>query len=405
MIKDEPFKIQNWKSRWKISTMVPVVILAGLMFHSLNHIFSQGTGASDSLEFPLRGAFYYSWYPQTWTVGGAHVFYQPELGYYNSDNENVVAQHIEDMEYAKIDVVIASWWKIESHNQAYRFPLMLNKTLELGAKLKWAAYYEMEGSSNPTVEELKSNLDYIKEHYAGHEAYAHINGKPVIFVYNANDNSCEVADRWAQATHGEWYVNLKVFGGFRDCANQPDSWHQYGPASRVQHHKGYSYVISPGFWRADESTPRLERDPDIFYQNVSDMLTSGEPWQLVTTYNEWGEGTAIERCYDWQSNTEYGTYLDALHSDGIAQTSVEDHHPVHDIRISYDPLHDLLIVSNARDVQRVEIYQGNGSLWEKLSIQNKVSFEINTCTFPRGFYIIRVASGSGGTQVEKFIKL
>jgi hypothetical protein len=381
-----------------------LIVVTGLMFFLLNQIFSQGYSTTDTLEFPIRGAFYYSWYPQTWTVGGAHVFYQPELGYYNSDNEEVVAQHIEDMEYAKIDVVIASWWRIESHNQAYRFPLMLNKTSEMGAKLKWAVYYETEGSSNPTIEELRSNLDYIKTNYTGHEAYAHINGKPVIFVYNANDKSCEVADRWIQATNGEWYVNLKVFGGFRDCTNQPDSWHQYGPATRVQHHKGYSYVISPGFWRADESTPRLVRDPDMFYQNVREMVASGEPWQLVTTYNEWGEGTAIERCYDWQSDTEYGKYLDALHFDGIIQTSIKDHNNENDINMFYDPEYDHLVISNAMGIQMAEIFSVTGSLLKMLKINNQETIEIALHSFPAGIYLIKLNLGSGGIRLNKFIK-
>lgn len=46
------------------------------------------------------------------------------------------------------------------------------------------------------------------------------------------------------------------------------------------------------------------------------MVASGEPWQLVTTFNEWGEGTATEPATEWSSNSGYGLYLDALHTDG-----------------------------------------------------------------------------------------
>ena len=286
------------------------------LFFQFNICFGLDDAHSGSLTFPLRGAFYYSWYPQTWTVGGEHVSYKVELGYYSSDDPDVVDQHIQDMDYAKIDVAIASWWGIDKHNQANRFPMLLDQTIAAGSSLKWAIYYEKEGFGNPTVEELKTDLDYLMETYAGHEAFARIDGKPVVFVYNADDNNCEVAERWAQAANGEWYVNLKVFGGFRNCPNQPDSWHQYGPASAAQQHGGYSYAISPGFWRADEASPRLERDVDRWNKNVRDMTASGEPWQLITTFNEWGEGTAIERCWDWSSDTEYGLYLDALHNDG-----------------------------------------------------------------------------------------
>lgn len=268
------------------------------------------------LTFPLRGAFYYPWYPETWTVGGVHVSYQVELGYYTSDDVAVVDRHIVDMDYAKIDVAIASWWGPGSHNEDTRFPMLLDRTVAAGSDLKWAAYYEDEGFGDPSVDVLRFDLAYLMEHYTDHEAYARIDGKPVIFVYNANDNACEVADRWAEATQGQWYVNLKVFGGFPDCANQPASWHQYGPASPTQQHEGYAYGISPGFWKADEETARLARDADRWSQNVRDMVASGQPWQLVTTFNEWGEGTAVERAHDWSSASGYGLYLDALHNDG-----------------------------------------------------------------------------------------
>jgi len=286
--------------------------------------YGQADGISDTLTFPLRGAFYYSWYPQTWTVGGKHVWYSVELGYYSSDDPAVIEQHIQDMEYAKIDVAIASWWGIDAQNQANRFPMLLNQTISAGSDLKWAIYYEDEGFDNPSVEELKSDLSYLMETYASHEAFARVDGKPVVFVYNANDNSNDVTDRWSQATNGEWYVNLKVFGGFRNCTNQPDSWHQYGPDAPAQQHSGYSYVIAPGFWRADMEAPLLVRDVNRWNKNVRDMVASGEPWQLITTYNEWGEGTAIERCLDWQSNSGYGVYLDALHNDGDGSTLIKE---------------------------------------------------------------------------------
>jgi len=149
-------------------------------------MYGQINGQSDNLELPLRGAFYYPWYPQTWSVGGIHVFYKPELGYYSSDDEKVIEQHIEDMDYAKIELAIASWWGIDKQNQVTRFPMLLNETKEAGSKLKWAFYYEKEGYDNPTVQELKSDLDYLMDTYGSHEAIASINGKPVIFVYNAN---------------------------------------------------------------------------------------------------------------------------------------------------------------------------------------------------------------------------
>ena len=382
-------------------TLTNAIIMFGLQIILAQIVIAQ-SGNINNLELPLRGAFYYSWYPQTWTVGGEHVFYQPQLGYYTSEDEEVVEQHIEDMDYAKIDVAIASWWGIDRQKEALRFPVLLDKTIEANSKLKWAFYYEMEGFSNPTIGELKSDLDYLMEKYVGHEAIAKIGGKPVIFVYAANDQSCEVADRWVEATKGEWYVNLKVFGGFRNCGNQPDSWHQYGPATATQRHKGYSFVISPGFWRADESKAMFERDSARWYQNVRGMVASNEPWQLITTFNEWGEGTAIERCYDWPSQTKFGIYLDALHTDGIDApvTGIKNDLYKNLVKFNYDPINEILKISD--DVKIVEIYNITGTLLIKK--RNSGSFVLPVNDLKNGIYIVRLSLEPDKIQTGKFIK-
>jgi hypothetical protein len=129
---------------------------------------------------------------------------------------------------------------------------------------------------------LKSDLDYLKKWFAWHPAFAHKAGKPVIFVYN--EAGCSIAQRWMEANQGEWYVVLKLFPGYQDCQVQPDSWHQYGPATEVIHLKGVTTAISPGFWRADHATPTLSRvPPERYCQNVQKMVNDGEPWQAVTS--------------------------------------------------------------------------------------------------------------------------
>ena len=46
------------------------------------------------------------------------------------------------------------------------------------------------------------------------------------------------------------------------------------------------------------------------------MVASGARWQLVTSFNEWGEGTAVESAAEWASASGWGSYLDALHDNG-----------------------------------------------------------------------------------------
>ena len=185
--------------------------------------------------------------------------------------------------------------------------------MELGSNMKWTIYHEDEFHEDPSPAELRKDLDYLKEWFAWHPTWAHIDGRPVIFVYN--EVGCEVVERWMAASSGEWYVVLKLFRGFRECATQPDSWHQYGPADAVVRIAPHSFGVSPGFWRADIAQPLLHRVSQAdFCANVNQMVQSGDRWQLVTTFNEAGEGTMVEASSHWASASGYGYYLDCLHT-------------------------------------------------------------------------------------------
>jgi hypothetical protein len=346
------------------------------------------------LTLPLRATFYYPWFPATWTVNGKHVFYQPDLGYYSSDNLAVVDQHIRALDYANIDVALASWWGVNQNSENTRIPLLLNRTVAAGSDLKWAVYYEKEGFGNPTVAQIQSDLAYLNQHYTSHQSYAHINGKPVIFVYNADDNSCEVADRWVQATSGAWYLSLKVVAGFTACVHQPTTWHQYGPDSPQQRHNGYSFVIAPGFWRADEASPRLARDTARWSLNVRNMVASREPWQLVTTFSEWGEGTAVEGAREWTSASGYGTYLDALHTNGGTSSIIN--------RRSNNL--DITALSMAKNVD-VDVYDLQGKLIKTLKNRTVSSYSLDPRKngLARGIYFLKLNTEKSWSLSKKIV--
>ncbi len=169
------------------------------------------------------------------------------------------------------------------------------------------------GSPNPTAAQIASDLTYISSHYASNPAYLHINGKPVVFAYGDPTDTCAMADRWKQAASAGFYVVLKVVSGYQNCASQPDNWHQYAPSSVQIQQAGHSFSVSPGFFKANEATARLPRDPAQFTAAVQAMVASRAPLQLITTFNEWGEGTAVESAQEWASASS-GTYLDILHA-------------------------------------------------------------------------------------------
>jgi len=103
-----------------------------------------------------------------------------------------------------------------------------------------------------------------------------------------------MVDRWTQANTLGAYLVLKVFSGYKACASQPDGWHQYAPDGSIKSVGISSFTISPGFFKASEAQLRLARDLHQWDAAIHAMIASKADFQLITTFNEWGEGTAVE---------------------------------------------------------------------------------------------------------------
>jgi hypothetical protein len=271
--------------------------------------------AMHGLAFPIRAAFYYPWFPQAWIQKGMDPFthYQPTLGFYNQDDPAIIPQQIAAMQYGKIQLGIASW-RGQGNFTDTRFQTLLKAGENVG--FYWSVYMESEGEWNPSVTAIRSDLQYVHNRYAGSPAYLKIGGRFVVFVYSAPDDDCGMVDRWTQANTVGAYLVLKEFSGYQKCGHQPDAWHQYAPAFPQKKVSQFSFTISPGFWSAIESQPGLERDLQRWDTDIKAMIGSKAHFQLITTFNEWGEGTAVESASGWTSSSGFGQYLDALHYDG-----------------------------------------------------------------------------------------
>ena len=280
--------------------------------------------AQQTIAFPIRGAFYYPWFPEAWNQQGFNPFtrYTPLLGYYTSSDLNIIKKHVDEMQYGNISLGIASWWGQGTATDK-RVDTLLSAAQNTG--FHWALYYEPEGIGNPSPDQITSDLVYIRDHYTANPAYLKIDGRYVIFVYAEPGDDCSMATRWKQANSTiNAYVMLKVLPRFASCADQPDGWHQYA-AAHATFDRSISFTISPGFWKQGEPAARLPRDLNQWNADIQAMIKSNAKFQLITTFNEWGEGTAIEPAQEWASPSGYGVYLDALHN-ALSQPSPDAAH-------------------------------------------------------------------------------
>jgi hypothetical protein len=281
-----------------------------LAFSAMNQRPASSTATAFQPQPPITAAFFYPWYPSHWLEGGTYPFtnYTPSLGLYSSTDEPIVTDQLALARQAHIDAFISSWWE-PGEVTDIAFQDILRITESSGSPIRWSTYYEREGYANPSPAQIGSDLQYLDAHVFASPAYLRVNGKPVVFAYGEGSDGCATIDRWLQAEAQiglDVYVVLKVFEGYSNCPSQPDSWHQYSPTSHFDYQPGHSVTVSPGFWKIGQE-PLLTRNAGNFEYAVQWMAVTNTTWRLITTWNEWAEGTSIEPALEYRND-----YIDIL---------------------------------------------------------------------------------------------
>ena len=271
-------------------------------------------------DLPIQAMFFYPWYPENWTQAPAPFsHYTPDVPagcadtyppppsnacYYDSDDNATIDEQLQLAHKAHVEAFISTWWGQGHHTDAHLKKVMTraNNSQSPYEALRFAIYHEQEGQGDPTVTELANDLTYLQSEFFGRPNYLHVDGKPVVFVFNNQDldqaKGQDTNNRWADAQTQagiDVYVVLKVYPGFRDTTNQPESWHQYAPSTPYLDYADEGSInVSPGFWKKGEAAPRLARDIDRFRSDIIQGRNANADWKLVTSWNEWGEGTSVE---------------------------------------------------------------------------------------------------------------
>ena len=242
----------------------------------------------------MRVALYEPEYPEAWP---AQLALAPTLGAYDSTDLPLVRWHQRWLEWSKLDAV-ASWDGPGSLSDS-RMPALIS--LSFKTSVQWALRYRPEALSDPPPEEISALLAYVSEDYTSHSSFLREGGKPVMFVATGPLDGCGAVERWTTANAGTFHLAMETFPGFALCQSQPDRWYaRTSGAEPSAHVPGHSYTITPGRWAAGEPAPSLERPlPRGWRQVVQGMLDSGEPLQVVDSFNDWAAGTSIESAEQW----------------------------------------------------------------------------------------------------------
>ncbi len=263
-------------------------------------------------------AFYYTWFDEhSW--GSDKVPDVPAETYVSRDR-GVMARHIEQAKAAGIDAFVVSWLgpRVEYNQTETNFRAMLDEAAARGFRL--AVDFEATSQFLGNAGEVQAALATLLATHAQHPAYLRSDGKPVIFFWRQQRFSTET---WAAiraavdpGRNSVWIQEgvdvapLTVFDGHHlysvTWANRTDMGYTAnkfarlvrGKAAALGAPKVYVATVMPGY--DDRKTGRgnaftVGREEGAYYaRSWQAAIGSAPDWIIITSFNEWPEGTYIE---------------------------------------------------------------------------------------------------------------
>ena len=279
-------------------------------------------------------AFYYGWYA-TPEVSGRWSHWSdvdlearrlsdsanfPATGPYDSHDPEVIARHCREAKRAGLDGLIATWWHPgDFHDRG--FPLLLDAAAE--EDLDVSAYFEVVPSR--TREQALAMCSELLRAHASHPAWLRVDGSPVLFVYGRAVENIGL-DGWswvnarlnAELEDGVVLIGdrisagaARVFHGIHtynvtgSTAGQSlelmDDWARrfYGGHAAIAGGRIACATVIPGYddtklGREGERPTTLRHGGRTYATLWEAALASELDWVLITSFNEWHEGSEIE---------------------------------------------------------------------------------------------------------------
>jgi hypothetical protein len=273
---------------------------------------------SPAPKLPMRAATLLTGYPALWGGGVPRTRYQPTSGFYSSGSLPTIARQLGALAYGKVSLAIVPWSGANTTSDL-RLSDVLSQSQVAKGVVRVALAYDPERSGNPSVHALHADLTRLSHRFGHDPAYLRLGGRPVVFVHAGSHDGCSMVRRWRSAGSASLYLVMPAFPGWKSCAKGASSWYQESPTAgaATADVPGQSFSISPGAWTRAQQAPSQPRDLTVFAASIRQMVASRAPWQIVSSFNDWIAGTAVEVGGGWESGSGFGRYLDALHVDGV----------------------------------------------------------------------------------------
>jgi hypothetical protein len=302
---------------------------------------------------PLVLAFYYNWFDEnTWTSEKVSDF---PVTLYNSRDRETIVRHIAQAQEVSIDAFVVAWYgpQVEGNQTETNLAPML----EVADSIDFQVSVEF-GPDSPFIHSQQDVVDalrHVLQVHAQHPSFLRVEGRPVIFFWRLDNIPLTPGqtplDAW-QAVRDQvdpnhesiWIAEgveveyQQVFDGHhlysiawsKDVYATLSDWGYRIRRYNARHGTDKLWVatVMPGY--DDLKTGRedafvREREDGQFYRDTwQAAMDSGADWVVITSWNEWVEGSHIEPSVNYG-----GLYLDlttelaALFKNGVEASALD----------------------------------------------------------------------------------
>ncbi|MEG3092738.1 hypothetical protein [Sphingomonas sp. PB1R3] len=277
-------------------------------------------------------AFYYPWYGNPATSGKwshwqgpkneaprqSPTLNHPRLGLYDSHDPAVIRTHFAQMKAAGITALIVSWWGIGSFEDK-AMPAILAAAAAVGLHVTVYLEQQKDGAAGAA-----RDIAYLTRTYGAHGNWLQVAGRPVLFLYlqalrdlpardwrkaaglaflvgDVSPRETDDFAAWAPFMDG---IHVYVLAPYLKGMTPPQmaAWadRTYPVWRRMAGGKLFCATVIPGF---DDTRvpgraaprPTVGRFDGATYTTLWDAaIRHNADWVLVTSFNEWHEGSEIE---------------------------------------------------------------------------------------------------------------
>jgi hypothetical protein len=257
----------------------------------------------------------------------------PLIGPYDSRDDRVIEYHIRISKTAGIDAFAIDWYGPNSFEDS-----SIEKYLDIAAKLNFKIAIEYEpkirvewgsGSREYRIGMVISDLKYVLLRYANHPAYLKVDGKPVIFYFGSMQLKLSEWVYVFERLREEGFDAIHIAEGIDphlltvfDCIYEWEplwienanitAWNRLRETSyilreysRLYPGKCFLAGVWPGF--NDEGVygwgggiRKYDRlDGRVYEEQWKVVLETSPDMVIITTFNDWNEGTEIEPSLEY----------------------------------------------------------------------------------------------------------